>query len=88
VLSPTSTIRRTGEKGAYDTQKLITIPCLTYGYWYQRFSVGLYKRMGDVVKLDYAVTLDIVTELLEQLNSVGEVATGDRERKRIRDICL
>ena len=68
--------------------KKITMPCPTYGYWYQRFSVGLHKRMGDVVKSDYAVTSEIVKELLEQLDSEWEVASCDSERKRIADMGL
>ncbi len=66
---------------AYEMQKLITTPCPTYRYWYQRFSAGMHKRMGDVVKSDYAVTLEITKELLEQLDLEWEASTGDRERK-------
>jgi hypothetical protein len=51
--------------------------------------MGLHKRMGDVVKSDYAVTTsEIVKELLEQLDSEREVATGNRERKRIADMAF
>jgi hypothetical protein len=44
--------------------------------------------MGDVVKSDYAVTSEIVKELLEQLDSEWEVASCDSERKRIADMGL
>jgi hypothetical protein len=70
----------------YETQKLITTPCPTYGYWYQQFSLGLHKRMGDVVRSDYAVTLALVKELLEQLSSEWTVSVNARERKRIADM--
>jgi hypothetical protein len=71
---------------AYETQKLITTPCPTYGYWYQRFSLGMHKRMGDVVRSDYAVTSQIVKELLDQLDSEWESSINERERKRIADL--
>jgi hypothetical protein len=71
---------------AHETQKLITTPCSTCGHWHQRFSTGLHKRMGDVVKSDYAVTSEIVKELLDQLDSEWEVATSDAEKKRIADM--
>jgi hypothetical protein len=71
---------------AYETQKLITTPCPTYGYWYQRFSLGLHKRMGDVVHSDYAVTLEIIKELLSQLDSEWESSAVVWERKRIADV--
>jgi hypothetical protein len=70
---------------AYETQKLITTPCPTYGYWYQRFSQGLHKRMEDVVKSDYAVTSGIIRELLD---SEWEASTGGLERKRIANMGL
>jgi hypothetical protein len=73
---------------AYETQKLITTPCPTYGYWYQRFSLGMHKRMGDVVRSDYAVTSLIVKELLEQLDSEWETSKNEKERKRIADMGL
>jgi hypothetical protein len=52
---------------AYETQKMFTTPCPTYGYWYQRFNLGLHKRMGDVVRSDFAVTAEIVNALLNNL---------------------
>jgi hypothetical protein len=74
---------------AYETQTLITTPCPTYRYWYQRFSRGLHKRTGDVVRSDYAVTLEIMKELLEQLNSECEASmTTEQEKKRIANMGL
>jgi hypothetical protein len=73
---------------AYETQKLITTPCPMYGYWYQRFSLGMHKRMGDVVRLDYAVTSRIVKELLEHLDSEWEATTHEKERKWIADMAF
>jgi hypothetical protein len=53
---------------AYETQKMFTTPCPTYGYWYQRFNLGLHKRMGDVVRSDFAVTAGIINALLNGLD--------------------
>lgn len=73
---------------AYKTKKLITTPCPTYGYWYQRFSQGLHKRMGDMVKSDFAVTSEIIKELLQQLDSEWEGSSSSLERKRIANLGL
>jgi hypothetical protein len=63
---------------AYETQKMFTTPCPTYGYWYQRFNLGLHKQMGDVVRSDYAVTSEIINALLTTLNKEYEdVATWE-----------
>jgi hypothetical protein len=67
---------------AYETKKLTTTSCPTYRYWYQRFSQGLHKRMGDVVRWDYAVTSAIMKELLEQLDSEWETSNSDQEKRR------
>jgi hypothetical protein len=52
---------------AYETQEMFTTLCPTsYGYcWYQRFNHdGLHKRMGDVVRSEFAITASIMNALL------------------------
>jgi hypothetical protein len=61
---------------AYEMQKMFTTPCPTYGYWYQRFNLGLHKRMGNVVRSDFAVTSKIVKALLGKLNEEWEDAAS------------
>jgi hypothetical protein len=73
---------------AYETQKMFTTPCPTYGYWYQRFNLGLHKRMGDVVRSDFAVTSQIIKALLETLNEEWEDAVTLETRTRIAEMAF
>jgi len=73
---------------AYETQKMFTTPCPTYGYWYQRFNLGLHKRMGDVVRSDFAVTSDIINALLRSLNEEWEDAASWEARAKIAEMAF
>ena len=73
---------------AYETQKMFTTPCPTYGYWYQRFNLGLHKRMGDVVRSDFAVTSEIINALLVTLNEEWEDAISLEARAKISEMAF
>jgi hypothetical protein len=73
---------------AYETQKMFTTPCPTYGYWYQRFNLGLHKRMGDVVRSDFAVTSQIIKALLSTLNEEWEDAASWKTRTEIAEMAF
>jgi hypothetical protein len=73
---------------AYETQKIFTTPCPTCGYWYQRFNLGLHKRMGDVVRSVFTVTPDIILELLRALNEEWEDLTSCECRTKIVEIAF
>jgi hypothetical protein len=73
---------------AYEQQKRFTTPCPTYGYWYQRFNLGLHKRMGDVVRSDLAVTSEIIKALLEVLNEEWEDAISTGARAKIVEMAF
>jgi hypothetical protein len=73
---------------AYEQQKMFTIPCPTYGYWYQRFNLGLHKRMGDVVRSDFAVTSEIIKALLDVLNEEWEDAISTGARAKIVEMAF
>ena len=54
---------------ARDLKKTFVTSCPTYGLWFERFMVGMHKRMGDEVHQDKAVTLEVVHRLVEGLES-------------------
>ena len=45
---------------AKDTRKTYVTSCPSYSLWFERFIVGMHKRMGDVVHQDKAVTLEVL----------------------------
>ncbi len=49
-----------------NTSKLTQTSCPTYGEWYERFGLGLHKRMGDVVRQDRAISVEQMVALMEE----------------------
>jgi hypothetical protein len=45
---------------AKDTQTLLVMECPTYGTWFASFACGCHKRMGNIVKPDRAVFLEVI----------------------------
>jgi hypothetical protein len=74
---------------AQETQKVFSTDSPTYGYWFERFMKGCHKRMGDEVNSDYALSLDIVLELLKQLERDWRLAkTLDAQWQVCRFACF
>ena len=73
---------------AYEMQKMFTAPCPAYGYWYQRFNLGLHKRMGDVVRSDLSITSEIVNALLVTFNEEWEDAGSLEARAKISEMAF
>ena len=67
----------------YETQKMFTTLCPTYGYWYQRLNLGIHKRMADVVRSDFAITAEIINALLVTLNKEWQDAVSSGSRAKI-----
>jgi hypothetical protein len=49
---------------AKDTRKLMLTECPTYGTFFELFSRGCHKRMGDIVKPDRALSLPILHHIM------------------------
>jgi hypothetical protein len=45
---------------AKDTRKMTVTKCPTYGEFFERFVRGLHKRMGEIVKPDRALSLEVL----------------------------
>jgi hypothetical protein len=74
---------------AQETRKVFSTDCPTYGYWFERFMKGCHKRMGDEVNSDYALSLDIVLELLKRLERDWRLAkTLDAQWQVCRFACF
>jgi len=49
---------------ARDRTKLFHTSCPTAGDWYERFLLGMHKRMGDKVKQDEAISMPVMLKLM------------------------
>jgi hypothetical protein len=68
---------------AYESTKSFHTTCETYGYWFERFVLGCHKRMGDLVMSDYAVSIELLHELLRILDEDWGEAKSDSARDKV-----
>ena len=47
-----------------DTARLTVSSCPTFSDWYERFGLGLHKRMGDHIIQDKAISVEVMVELM------------------------
>ena len=66
---------------AKDTKKLTVTKCPTYGVWYERFMRGMHKRMGEIVKPDRALSLDILLEIMNILENAWSTVEEENKYK-------
>ena len=65
-----------------DIRKTYVTTCPTYSLWYERFMLGMHKRMGDEVWQDLAVSLDVMYKMVEGLEEKYElVETVEKKGK-------
>jgi len=50
---------------ARDRTKMFLTTCPTTGDWFERFALGMHKRMGDNVKQDEAISMPTMLELMK-----------------------
>jgi hypothetical protein len=73
---------------AQGTAKTYVTDCPTYGYWFSRFMRGVHKRMGEEVRSDYALSVQVLHKILGNLNVRWAEATSIPRRKEIVEIAL
>jgi hypothetical protein len=73
---------------AHKLNKTYQTGCPTYGYWFEKFMLGMHRRMGDVVNSDYAVSKEIVVALLRDLEDDWSSAATDKERFKLARMAM
>lgn len=66
---------------AKDTMKLMVTTCPTYGDYFERFMRGMHKRMGDIVRPDRALSIPIMLELIQLVDSDWTKAQPQKQLK-------
>ena len=69
--------------GAHDRRKVWISKAPTHTPWFSKFMSGLKRRTGEVVKQDKALTIDLLTNVLDLLENKWQSATAPKERLRI-----
>eukprot|EP00980_Cylindrotheca_fusiformis_P003587 scaffold795_cov113-Cylindrotheca_fusiformis.AAC.4 len=70
---------------AYETTKMYSTACPTYGYWFDRFVAGCHKRMGDATVTDRALSKLIYWELLKDLERDWNACTTHEQRFQVAE---
>ena len=70
---------------ARDIKKTYVTSCPTYGLWFERFILGMHKRMGDEVHQDQAITLAVMHKLIEGLDFDFDRSKSNEEKGVIAD---
>jgi hypothetical protein len=63
---------------AKETRKLTVTKCPTYGEFFERFVRGLHKCMGEIVRPDRAISIEIMKELCNELERDWEWNVANR----------
>ena len=65
-------------------------PCPSDNYWFKRFMLGAHKRMGDDVRPDFGLSLDLAHALLKNLNRDWHRASYDdwKEKGRVSEFAV
>ena len=67
---------------ARDVTKLFTTTCPTHGEWFERFQKGLHERMGDMVKQDLGISIELIHALMSRYEARWEAAGQNRRRQQ------
>jgi len=68
---------------AQDTRKTMVTDSPTYGIWFQRFMLGCHKRMGEKLKQDMGVSIEVMLALMDIFESNYNTADETREKLSI-----
>lgn len=61
-----------------DTAKAFLTQCPTQSLWFEKFCLGCVKRMGQVVKQDLAISVELLLALVSDLEREAKEASGSR----------
>ena len=73
---------------AQDVRKIYVTCCPSYSLWVARFMTGIHKRMGDIVKQDKVVTLNVIHKLIEGLEEDFLTEPEQAAKENISDAAL
>lgn len=65
---------------AKDTRKMVITKCSTYGTFFEKFTRGCHKRMGDIVRPDRALSVEILCAIMHLLERDWLQSLSDIDR--------
>ena len=65
---------------AQDARKTVVTDSPTYGIWFQRFMLGCHKRMGEKIKQDTRISIEVMHQLMKIWERNYSEATKEKDR--------
>jgi len=65
---------------AQDARKTVVTDSPTYGVWFQRFMLGCHKRMGEKIKQDMGVSIQVMHKLMEICENAFSACTTTKDK--------
>ena len=67
-------------------RKTMATDCPVYGHWYTRFMQGVHNRMGDDIRPDMAVSIELLLEMLKRLDKSWEASKLWKEKMEVAEL--
>jgi hypothetical protein len=72
-----------------ETKKMTMSNCSTHGVFFEKFTYGMHKRMGDIVKPNRALSIEILVEIFNILEAEWGLRMPNEERwKLVMEACF
>jgi hypothetical protein len=68
------------------SRKLITTTCPSNGFWFDRFMVGYYKRVGQMLVQDLAISIEVILAVQEYLEEQWSMARTETEKRSVSEM--
>lgn len=72
--------------GAYEKERCWVSQVPTHGFWFTRFMEGLHRRVGEVVKQDWPIPVEVVKYIDDKLEELWSQLLTAADRKRIAEM--
>lgn len=72
--------------GSYERSRVWISNVETHSFWFSRFMTGLHKRVGEVVKQDWPVPIEVMQYIDRVLNKAWNLETDPEARKKIAEM--
>jgi hypothetical protein len=68
------------------SRKLITTNCPSNGFWFDRFMVGYYKRVGQLLVQDLAISIEVLLAVQQYLEEQWSLAQTGTEKRSVSEM--
>ena len=68
------------------SRKLVTTTCPANGFWFERFMVGYYKRVGQLLVQDLAISIEVLLAVQDYLEAQWNAARTEGEKRSVSEI--